>query len=254
MNVETNASPVQLSAMMAHVEENWRRLGLSDPHWSVVTNEAFRASNIIHTEPLFYESGRSNTEAICRTAERCGVDLAAFAECMELGCGVGRLTIWLSELFERVVAVDISTTHLALARKAITAFKRRNVDLIHLDSFDALGEIPQFDIFVSIIVLQHNPPPLILAMLNTILKKLRPGGVAYFQVPTYWLNYNFQINDYLTNASPTRGIEMHLLPQYKLFDLLKENACRVLEYREDGWTGIDDMISNSVFVQKEARL
>jgi SAM-dependent methyltransferase len=254
LDVEINASPFQLSSMMRHIEANWHELGLSEPHWSVVTHEAFRASNIAHNEEAFYESGRTLIELLRRTAERCRIDLAGFKRCFELGCGVGRVTIWLAELFDRVVAADISLAHLALAREGINRFQRTNVEFIHVESFAALDQLPGFDVFISVIVLQHNPPPLIEALLKTVLKKLQPGGIAYFQVPTYYLNYRFHIDEYIRNASPTNGLEMHVIPQDRLFEILENTGCHLLECREDSWTGIYEMISNSIFVKKQEQI
>src|SRR5579863_2311530 len=169
IEVEIDASPSQLSAMMRRVESQWQRLGSSEPHWSVITADAFRAAHIKDTEAAFYETGRGFIECLQQTAERSGVSLSGFRDCFELGCGVGRLTVWLAGLFERVVAADISPPHLALAREALD---RRDVHLLHLDSFDAIETVPEFDVFISVIVLQHNPPPLIAMLLRAVLKKL----------------------------------------------------------------------------------
>src|SRR5215467_5814473 len=38
IEIEVDASEVQLSAMITHLEANWHRLGLTDPHWSVLSN------------------------------------------------------------------------------------------------------------------------------------------------------------------------------------------------------------------------
>jgi SAM-dependent methyltransferase len=236
--------------MMRHIEANWHRLGLLDPHWSVLTNETYRASNIPHSEAPFYESGKPDVERLERTAERCGISLTGLTDCFELGCGVGRMTVWLAELFERVVAADISPTHLSVARQALNRLDRGNVDLVHLHSFAALEAMPQFDVFFSFIVLQHNPPPLIVALLKAVLGKLRPGGVAYFQVPTYRLDYRFEIDEYLRKASPMDGMEVHAIPQHILFEILHQSGCRLLECREDHWTGDYGTISNSIFAQR----
>ena len=251
IEVEVDASDLQRSAMMRHVEANWHNLGLADPHWSVLTNEAYRASNIVRTEEHFYESGKPHIERLRRTAERCGIGLTEFKRCFELGCGVGRLSIWLADLFGEVVAADISPAHLALAQQALDRFERTNVNLVHLDSFGALEAIPEFDVFISIIVLQHNPPPLIAATLKTVLTRLRPGGIAYFQVPTYRTKYRFRIDEYLSDASATRGMEMHVMPQHLLFDILRQAGCQLLECREDGSTGNYDTISNSILARKQ---
>jgi SAM-dependent methyltransferase len=252
IEVEAEASSEKLSIMMKHIEANWHHLGTSDPHWSVITHDAFRVSNIAHTEKRFYESGKYDVERLQRTAERCGISLAGFNRCLELGCGVGRMTIWLAGLFERIVAADISPAHLALARQALDRFELSNVDIVHLASFDSLVErLPEFDVFLSVIVLQHNPPPLIVLILKTLLNKLQPGGITYFQVPTYRRNYRFRVDEYLRSASPTGGMEMHLLPQHILFDVLQHTGCSLLECREDFCTGDHQTISNSIFARKQ---
>src|SRR6266536_4485241 len=110
--VEVDASDAELSEMINHVTETWSHLGVSEPHWSVVTKEQFRARTIGAHEDAFYTSGRSDLLRLERAAQRCGVTLARYKDCFELGCGVGRLTVWLSELFRgRVIAADISPPH-----------------------------------------------------------------------------------------------------------------------------------------------
>jgi SAM-dependent methyltransferase len=250
IEVEAEASDRQLSAMIQHIEANWHALGRSDPHWSVLSQPAFRAANIANTEEQFYESGKPDVEKLQRTAERCGVSLSGFKRCFELGCGVGRLSIWLAELFEEIIGADVSSAHLTLARQAVDRFERKNVELLHLASFAALEAVPEFDVFISLIVLQHNPPPLIVALLRTVLNRLRPGGIAYFQVPTYRKNYRFQIDEYLRHMSPSRGMEMHVIPQHLLFDILQQSGCQLLECREDRCTGDYGTISNSIFARK----
>jgi SAM-dependent methyltransferase len=250
MEVEANASDAQLSAMIRHIEANWHNLGLSEPHWSVLTNETFRASNMAGEEERFYGSGKAAVERLQRTAERCGISLTSFSRCFELGCGAGRLSIWLADLFEKVIAADISPAHLTVAQQALHRFGRTNVTLVHLNSIGALEAIPELDIFISIIVLQHNPPPLIAAMLKTVLSRLQPGGIAYFQVPTYRKDYRFRIDEYLTKISATCGMEMHLIPQHQLFDILHRADCQLLECREDWSASHHETISNAIFAKK----
>jgi hypothetical protein len=54
MNIELDASPEQLTAMRNHIEENWRLLGETEPHWSVLSQENFRTANIELTKDKFY--------------------------------------------------------------------------------------------------------------------------------------------------------------------------------------------------------
>lgn len=252
IRVDVEATPAQLAAMAARIEKSWSHLGASDPHWSVLTSDRFRSQNMASSEVEFYETGKIDIENLYCTAARCGVDLAELNNCFELGCGVGRVTYWLAERFEQVTAADISTIHLDNARKAVQSGKRTNVRLVHLNSLDVFKDIPQFDVFISTIVLQHNPPPLIALLLRTALRKLRPDGIAYFQVPTYRENYRFVVEEYLADTAPHGAMEMHVLPQRVLFEILQQCGCRVLECREDSYTGDFATISNSIMARKDA--
>lgn len=248
--VETEASPAEMTEMIRRVEATWQHLGQSEPHWSVLVNDRFRAERIGENEDLFYETGRIYLQRLQRAAERCGISFDDYRDCFELGCGVGRLTIWLSEQFEKVVAADISAAHLQVAEATLHRFGRNNVRLAQIASLGDLDRLPEFDLFTSMIVLQHNPPPIISLLLERMLRKLRPGGAAYFQVPTAILDYRFVVGEYLGQPNPTGRMEMHALPQRVLFDIIERSGCRLLEIREDDEVGREPIVSNTVFLTK----
>lgn len=52
-----------------------------------------------------------------------------------------------------------------------------------------------FDLWSSRVVLQHNPPPIVAAILRKMLWRQNPGGLAIFQLPTYRRDYNFKISE-----------------------------------------------------------
>jgi 2-polyprenyl-3-methyl-5-hydroxy-6-metoxy-1,4-benzoquinol methylase len=252
MEVEIEVSTKELELMIQHIERNWEKLGVENAHWSVLVQDEYRSEHIEKNEDKFFDSGRDNVEAMRMTALRHGIDIGAFKECFELGCGVGRVTLWLANLFSKVLACDISAPHLSIARETANENCLRNVDFIKLSSVRNLDDLPHFDVLFSVIVLQHNPPPVIALILRTLLMKLRTGGVAFFQIPTYQLGYRFMAKDYLSNLDRTPIMEMHAFPQDALFSLIAGAGCELLEIREDGATGSPNMISNSVFVRKKA--
>jgi hypothetical protein len=86
-------------------------------------------------------------------------------------------------------------------------------------------------------------------LLRIAFNKLQPGGLAYFQVPTYAVGYNFVLPAYLVTRQPPGHPEMHVLPQPVLFKLISECDCRLVELREDGAAG-PRAVSNRVLVQK----
>lgn len=250
MRVAVDAGPDGLSAMLAHIEARWRELGDLAPHWSVLTNPDFLPENIAANEPRFYETGAGDVHVLRQTAARCGVTLDGAGRCFELGCGVGRVSVWLAKEFAEVVAADVSPAHLRLAAEALARFQVSNVRLVRVESL-GLETIPEFDTFFSVIVLQHNPPPIAAALLDTILRKLRPGGIAYFQVPTYGPAYSFGVAEYLSGMERRIGMEMHVLPQPAVFEILRRNGCDLLECREDDAVGDHEgFVSNSFFARK----
>ncbi|MCF8211305.1 MAG: class I SAM-dependent methyltransferase [Rhodoferax sp.] len=250
MAVDLTAPPDQLSALLAKVSAQWHYLGATEPHWSVLTLESYLKENFDQNSAAFFASGEAEAKSFDAVLSRAGVDTTHFRRCLELGCGVGRVTAALASRFETVQAVDISAAHLQLARSHLAGFNIDNVDFWQLTSVADLQGVNGFDVLYSRIVLQHNPPPVIALLLNQLLAKLRPSGVAFFQVPTYKAGYRFTVAEYLEQKNSTH-MEMHYFPQTALLSLLARQNCNVLEIREDDAIGISvNAVSNTLLVQK----
>jgi hypothetical protein len=111
-------------------------------------------------------------------------------------------------------------------------------------------DLPKVDVALSILVLQHNPPPVIGFLVNALIRSLSPGGVVFLQVPTYRLDYTFSITDYLAEQA-SQGVEMHVLPQRMIFEIVQSAGARVLEVIDDNWTGLRyKEVSNTFVIQK----
>jgi SAM-dependent methyltransferase len=247
--VEVELDAGRLQELITRIEREFVYLAETEPFWSVISQDRFRVANIKGSEPAFFRSGKGVVDDFRVTAARYGIELNTFGICVELGCGLGRSTIFLSEEFERVLALDISAAHLQLARGFVNEHGKHNVEFLHVNTLATFENVPEFDAFFSIIVLQHNPPPLIAYLLKLVLRKLRSNGLAYFQIPTYKLNYEFVLDTYLAREQP-RGIpEVHALPQRDLFRIVQNAKCEVLEIREDDAAG-PQAVSNRILVRK----
>jgi trans-aconitate methyltransferase len=162
--------------------------------------------------------------------------------CLEYGCGTGRVTLWLVERFSPVYGYDISKSHLKIAKEKVPGAKFCQIKSIH-----DLNSLPEVDFVYSIIVLQHNPPPVIEYILSRLLRCLTPGGVALFQVPTYLPNYTFSIKQYLNQVNP--GMEMHAIPQATIYKVISEEGCIPVYVTTDA--SIMEGISNKFLVRKQ---
>jgi trans-aconitate methyltransferase len=191
-------------------------------------------------------------DRLFKTLERNQVSCSTYKSCLEFGCGLGRVTRWLSDRFESVIGCDISRAHLKEAEKYLSAQAISNVTFFQINQVEDIKKLPKADVVFSVIVLQHNPPPVIELILHQLIKVLNPGGVAYFQLPTYLQGYHFSLKEYLANEGEQREIEMHYLPQWKVFEIVQQEGGKILEVCEDAWTGCRyKEVSNTFLVEKE---
>lgn len=233
--IELEATPAQLSAMLARTGEYWAEAGREMPHWSVLTQDQFRPDEIAANIDAFYATGCGDAQLLESLLTRHGILPESLRHAVEFGCGVGRATLWLARLFDRVTGCDISRPHLDLAVEQAAARIVDNVAWHHstIDSpMPPAGPGGGWDFWFSRIVLQHNPPPVAAHLLRMAFAGLRPGGVVVFQVLTDCHGYSFSIDAYLARSEPP-AMELHVLPQAAVFALAREAGLEVLEVRPD---------------------
>ncbi len=101
---------------------------------------------------------------------------------LEIGCGAGRLTLPLAELFGEVHAVDVSGEMVAQARQALADYPHAHVYQNNGCDLSVLPALP-FDFAFSMIVFQHIPSyQVIESYIREVHRLLRPGALFKFQV------------------------------------------------------------------------
>lgn len=233
-DIEIDCSPQDLDAMLEETALTWSRFGEEKPHWSVLTHDNYTPDNIEANIDAFYQTGVHGLERVLNALKRAGLKSENFDKAMDFGCGVGRLSIPLAGLSERVTSVDISPGHLKLAQERAEATGVGNIDFTHLRDLRDLDDFSDYDFILSLIVLQHNPPPIMAYAFSRLLRALRPGGVAIIQMPTL-LAERFSVKEYLSHK--TGQMEMHALPQPAVFEIIERENCRTIEAAEDGSIG-----------------
>ena len=250
--IEFEADPATLSRLRERTALQWNRLGVDRPHHSVLTHDRFLPEKFKENERAFWESGYAEIGLIDAILGHASTSLRRLDVAVELGCGVGRVSVPLSENVGSLFCFDISRSHLELAAQRASALGRRNIEFRWSDPSSEIA-FTACDFIYSCIVLQHNTPPMIHAILDAAFKALRPGGVILFQVPTYCVEYEFSIETYLRGDVNETDMEMHCLPQSAIFSLARKNGLEVKLVLEDDWTGDRNRyISNSFLLQKLA--
>src|SRR4051812_24318651 len=101
---------------------------------------------------------------------------------LEIGCGAGRITRALSNLFGEVHAVDVSGEMVAKARAALADRPNAFVYQNNGKDLDVVGN-RIFDFAFSTIVFQHIPSyEVIETYVREVFRLLRPGALFKFQV------------------------------------------------------------------------
>lgn len=226
--IDVDVDSQRFTRLLAQVERVWSTLGTAEPYWSVLTFKEY-LSSLIDDEGIvqFYQSGQDQVaffEAVCA---RNGVAVDRSWRVLDLGCGVGRIGQYFAAAFRSYVGVDISTAHIEHARRHFADRQLKNAEFLPLPDF--LSATPEFDLLFSVLCLQHNPPPIMLYLLNQSLARLAPGGYAFFQLPTYLYDYKFDVEDYLGRVETRQAMEMHALPQIHVFKALAANGLVPIE-------------------------
>ena len=233
--IDVRVTDDQRRALFQRLQAQWRKLGESEPFWSVLTHSEYLRANL---DPAvmtaFYDTGIKHAALIDRAAARTGADFRR-GVCLELGCGVGRITKHLARRFEKVIAVDISPGNLRQGQAMVEREGVGNIEFRLLTSLDQLAQIGSVDFFYSVITLQHNPPPIQHIILDEVIETLNPGGAFLFQTQTHHPDYAFDVTSYL--QSSVDDMDMHSLPMHEIMRLLAGNGCTVLEVQQDFWTG-----------------
>jgi ADP-heptose:LPS heptosyltransferase/SAM-dependent methyltransferase len=232
-DIETTCDSESLDTLLERVEDTFERYGSNEPYWSVITAEQFLTNKIDAHMDEFYSTGRDSVAFFTAALRRNAIDLNAIHSVLELGCGVGRVTVHLADLFDRVIGVDISRPHLEIARQTADRMGKANIRYEHMSSLSMIDALPACDALYTVIVLQHNPPPVMRLMLERLLRRVTPGGIAFFQVPVFTPGYSYNVTRHLSQKG--NGIEQHVLPQREVFSLLSANDFDILEALPDCW-------------------
>jgi SAM-dependent methyltransferase len=132
----------------------------------------------------YFESGRENVrrEILTDMGNVCQGRDPKQLKVLEIGCGSGRITRALAEIFGEVYAVDISGEMIRQARETLRDTPNAHVFQNNGSDLAALGDV-RVDFAFSYIVFQHIPSrDVIYSYAREVQRLLKPGGLFKFQV------------------------------------------------------------------------
>jgi len=161
--------------------EEWKAWGKEDPLYGVASWAGCQCGNGHEwTDVEFYDLGRLDWRDFSARLDCYGYNRES---CLEIGCGAGRITKWLSKEFQVVHALDVSIDMIKYAQRNVTG---NNVTW-HLSGGTS---IPLQDGLVLTVfschVFQHFPSEEYgLKYFEEIYRVLKPGGTMMIHLPLH---------------------------------------------------------------------
>ncbi len=176
--MEGMIEPVPSTAQVERMKRDWdARASENARYWVATGKEEW-------TDEEWWSSGRATVREqvlndmtnICQ-----GMDPKRM-KVLEIGCGAGRITRALAEVFGLVYGIDISSEMVRQARLALRDVPNAFVFENNGKDLSVLGDTP-IDFAFSMIVFQHIPSrEVIECYVRDVHRLLRPGGLFKFQV------------------------------------------------------------------------
>jgi 2-polyprenyl-3-methyl-5-hydroxy-6-metoxy-1,4-benzoquinol methylase len=132
----------------SRTDEAWERFAQESAEYYILTESGFTPGHV--DVDRFFALGERDAESIIAQVRPW---LRGSATAVDIGCGVGRLSIPMAKRFERVVAIDVSPTMLARCGENCAARGIENVTPLH--ATEAAGQRLAADLVFSHLVLQH---------------------------------------------------------------------------------------------------
>lgn len=169
---------IRLEEQLRRMERDWDERARENARYWVATGKRD------WTDEEFFESGRRTVaeQILNDMINICQGKAPREMRVLEIGCGAGRVTRALAEVFGEVHGVDVSGEMIRRAEEACRGFP--NVRLYKNNGMD-LSVLPpvEFDFAFSSIVFQHIPSLAIIEnYVREVHRVLRPGGLFKFQV------------------------------------------------------------------------
>ncbi len=138
---------------------------------------------------------------------------------LDVGCGHGEILCKAKEIFRECVGVEPSESECVIARQNVGHNSARIVNAFFDDAFEEDG----FDVVVATQVFEHLDAPR--NVMQNAFRVLKPGGVAYFDVPNGQKIYNNSeyYNIYAEHVNYYTQSSLAYLTRISGFDILGIN-------------------------------
>ncbi|MBD3257005.1 methyltransferase domain-containing protein [candidate division GN15 bacterium] len=182
-------------------------------------------------DDFYGDNGTGFSDAVPPELKLLAADHESEATALDLGCGDGRITLFLASAGYLVTGVDVSSVGLDHIRSAAIENGLDNRITLLQHDIRALSQPPEsFDLVAAVTVLDHLPRNDVAATFDRIVDVIKPGGILFVQV------HNAD-DPGCTGDAPASELQTaikYYFPQRKLLDLA-DGRFEILNYDEKTW-------------------
>jgi len=165
---------------------------------------------------------------------------------LDAGCGEGRLTVYFSEYFTHILAIDPDKKRLSNAKK--TAQKIGIIDKVDFNvvPIEELEESEKFDVILCSYVMQHVPTSLVPIIIKKFVKLLKSPGLLFITSCHSTKKEDYFAKNFLQDSKLIEEIidqtsfnslvfkenefPMHFFSRENIEELLKNFDLKILDY------------------------
>jgi SAM-dependent methyltransferase len=211
---------------MKPLTDIWEKFAQKNAEFYILTDKQVDYSSPKGQE-FFYESGAKLAE---KTFSKIEKYLSGRDRALEIGCGIGRLTLPHAKLFLQIYAVDISKT--MLQKLTATAKKRSISNIKTFLPHEKWYNPESFDYAFSFIVFQHIENfSIIEKYIQRIGRALKIGGVAQLQFDTrpekFFYKLKNHLPDFMLLKTHRKGIRRIRRDPSVLSKLFTDNGLKI---------------------------
>lgn len=169
---------MDLQQQLSKMREDWDARARENARYYVQTAQTD------WTDEAFFQSGEQTVreEILTDMINICQDKDPKQMKVLEIGCGAGRVTRALSQLFGEVYAVDVSGEMIEQATRALQGHANAHVFQNNGTDLSVLPDL-SYDFAFSSIVFQHIPSRAVIEnYVREVSRLLRPGALFKFQV------------------------------------------------------------------------
>jgi len=139
---------------------------------------------------------------------------------------------------------DIITPDLIASFERLKAKPPPKTRLILLRNREDIASLPPCDLFYSAISLKSVPPTVFVQVLELLLAKVTPGGIALLHLPTEHKHYQLMLKD------AQEQHDLNVIPQWRLFEIFENLGFSLVLVQQDFHFSGSDIIYHTVLAQR----